>query len=61
MVCTMLAGYLRRALAQRIHLRSFPRLRFIWDPIPERADKIDRLLNALPDSDSTLRPRTGGP
>jgi ribosome-binding factor A len=42
------AGYLRRALAQRIHLRSFPRLRFIWDPIPERADKIDKLLDALP-------------
>lgn len=42
-------GYLRRTLAQRIQLRSFPRLRFVWDPIPERADKIDRLLDSLPE------------
>ncbi len=42
-------GFLRRSLAQRIQLRSFPRLRFYWDPSPERADRIDQMLNALPD------------
>ena len=42
-------GYLRRSLAHRIQLRSFPRLRFYWDPSPERADRIDKMLNELPD------------
>jgi ribosome-binding factor A len=41
-------GFLRRKLAQLIPLRSFPQLRFFWDPIPERADHIDRLLDNLP-------------
>lgn len=40
-------GFLRRALAERIHLRTFPRLRFHWDPTPERADHIERLLASL--------------
>jgi len=44
-------GFLRRQLAQRIQLRSFPRLRFYWDPTPERADHIDTLLNSLPEVD----------
>jgi ribosome-binding factor A len=38
------SGFLRRALANRIELRVFPRLRFRWDPTPENADHIDRLL-----------------
>lgn len=38
------SGFLRRQLSQRIELRVFPRLRFHWDPTPERADKIERLL-----------------
>jgi ribosome-binding factor A len=37
-------GFLRRALAARIELRSFPRLRFHWDPTPENADHIEKLL-----------------
>jgi ribosome-binding factor A len=41
------SGYLRRMLAERIDLRSFPRLRFNWDPTPERADQIERLFNQL--------------
>ncbi len=41
-------GFLRRELTQRIQLRSFPRLRFYWDPSPEQADYIDKLLNSLP-------------
>lgn len=41
------AGYLRSQLAKKIQLRSFPRLRFHWDPIPENADRIDRLISSL--------------
>lgn len=41
------ASFLRRALAERIDLRVFPRLRFHWDPTPERADRIERLLASL--------------
>lgn len=40
-------GYLRRELAKRVELRVFPRLRFHWDPTPEQADQIERLLNQL--------------
>jgi len=43
------SGFLRRELAHKIQLRSFPRLRFYWDPTPENADRIDKLLAALPD------------
>jgi ribosome-binding factor A len=38
------SGYLRHKLAARIELRTFPRLRFHWDPTPENADHIERLL-----------------
>lgn len=41
------SGYLRRTLASRIELRSFPRLRFHWDPTPENADHIEKLLAGL--------------
>ena len=47
-------GFLRRKLAQLIPLRSFPQLRFYWDPIPERADHIDRLLDNLPGEEGPL-------
>jgi ribosome-binding factor A len=40
-------GFLRRQLAQRIQLRSFPQIRFNWDPTPEHADRIDRLITSL--------------
>lgn len=41
------AGFLRRALADRVDLRVFPRLRFHWDPTPERADHIEQILARL--------------
>jgi ribosome-binding factor A len=44
-------GYLRRALALRIDLRTFPRLRFHWDPTYERAEKIERLIASLHDEE----------
>lgn len=41
------SGYLRSSLAARVDLRVFPRLRFHWDPTPERADHIERMLASL--------------
>ncbi len=40
-------GYLRHQLAKRLDLRYFPQLRFRWDDTPERADRIDRLLDDI--------------
>jgi len=41
------SGYLRSTLAREIALRSFPNLRFFWDETPERAERIDRLLDEI--------------
>lgn len=41
------SGFLRRELAARIELRTFPRLRFHWDPTPENADHIEKVLRSL--------------
>lgn len=38
------SGFLRSQLAAHIDLRTFPRLRFHWDPTPEHADHIEKLL-----------------
>ncbi len=46
-------GFLRSALAARIELRTFPRLRFHWDPTPEHADRIERLLASIRQKDDT--------
>jgi ribosome-binding factor A len=48
------SGFLRHALSMRVDLRVFPRLRFHWDPTPERADHIERVL-------ATLRTEESGP
>jgi len=40
-------GYLKHEIAQEVDLRVMPRLRFFWDPTPEKADRIDRLLAEL--------------
>jgi ribosome-binding factor A len=42
-------GFIRRVLLGKIELRSFPRLRFHWDPTPERADRIEQILASLRD------------
>ena len=44
-------SYLRHLLASKIELRVFPKLRFFWDPTPERADHIERLLSTLRDKE----------
>ena len=41
------SSFLRRELSSRIELRAFPRLRFHWDPTPENADHLERLLADL--------------
>jgi ribosome-binding factor A len=41
------AGFIRGRLAKSIQLRSFPVLRFHWDPTPERADRIEQLLHQI--------------
>lgn len=43
-------GFLRRELAARIDLRTFPQLRFHWDPTPERADHIEKLIDSISDT-----------
>jgi ribosome-binding factor A len=44
-------GFLRTELASRITLRTFPKLRFHWDPTFERAERIDQLLASFSESE----------
>ena len=37
-------GFLRFEISQEIDLRITPKLRFFWDPTPEKAARIDSLL-----------------
>lgn len=41
------SGFLRSNLADQIELRTFPKLRFFWDETPERAEKIERMLDRI--------------
>jgi len=41
------SGYLRRSLSSRVEMRAFPKLRFHWDPTPENADQIEKVLARL--------------
>ena len=41
------SGFIRRSLASRVELRTFPRLRFHWDMTPENADRIEKKLAEL--------------
>jgi ribosome-binding factor A len=41
------SGFLRSELARRVELRTFPQLRFHWDPTPERAEHIEQLLDEI--------------
>jgi ribosome-binding factor A len=53
------AGFLRRELAGRIPLRSFPRLRFEWDVSVERGARIEELLRHLPEGDTEAGEASG--
>lgn len=52
------SGFLRSELAREMDLRTFPRLRFVWDPTPERAQRIEQIISDLNKSDS--QPKTDG-
>ncbi len=41
------SGFIRKQLASQIDLRTFPRLRFYWDPTPERVDRIEKLFDQI--------------
>ena len=41
------SGFIRKNLAARVELRTFPRLRVHWDMTPENADHIEKVLAEL--------------
>src|SRR5512133_753056 len=49
------SGYIRKVLSERIELRSFPRLRFHWDPTFEKADRIEKLLIEIKKEDEARK------
>ena len=53
------SGFLRSQLAQGIELRTFPRLRFYWDPTPENADRIEFLLKQLHEEEAVKAAAAG--
>lgn len=53
------SGFLRSQLAQTIELRTFPRLRFYWDPTPENADRIEFLLKQLHEEEAAKAATAG--
>jgi len=54
-------GFLRSELARRIDLRSFPRLRFHWDPTFERAESIERLFNVIAEEEQAKAKQASKP
>lgn len=44
---TAASGYIRRGLSQSVELRTFPRLRFYWDPTPENAARMEVLFHEM--------------
>ena len=50
-------GFIRTQLALSIsHLRTFPVVRFHWDLIPERVDRIDQILAELEEEEGLVDP-----
>lgn len=41
------SGFIRYTLSQEIKLRVMPKLRFFWDETPEKADRIESLLDEI--------------
>ncbi len=44
-------GFLKFRLAEQIDLRVVPKLRFFYDPTPERAERIDSILAEIRGAD----------
>jgi ribosome-binding factor A len=53
---TSASGYFRSLLVKRIDLRSFPHLRFNWDPTPENADRIDQIIASIREEEEQSGP-----
>jgi len=53
------SGFIRRTLSGRVKLRSFPRLRFHWDPTPEQADHIEEVLGSIREDEARRAERDG--
>lgn len=42
------SGFIRSQLAMSLsHLRTFPEVRFRWDPVPERVERLDQIFAEL--------------
>lgn len=54
------SGYIRHALSQTIELRTFPKLRFYWDPTPENADRVEFLLKQIKEERELKTPANTG-
>lgn len=46
-------NFLRHELSGEIDLRAMPKLRFHWDPTPEKADRIEKLLSEIREESQT--------
>ena len=45
-------GFIRSQLAVSIsHLRTLPQVRFHWDPVPERVERLDQIFAELDDEE----------
>ena len=53
------SGFLRSQLAAGIELRTFPRLRFYWDPTPENAARIEDLIKQLHEEEAAKAAAAG--
>ena len=53
------SGFLRSQLAAGIELRTFPRLRFYWDPTPENAARIEDLIKQLQEEEAAKAAAAG--
>jgi ribosome-binding factor A len=40
-------GYIRREIAKRVQLRRAPEINFHWDPTPEKAEHIAKILDEI--------------
>jgi ribosome-binding factor A len=47
------SGFIRYNLSQEVKLRVMPQLRFYWDDTPERADRIEALLDEIREARET--------
>lgn len=53
------SGFIRSQLVLSIsHLRSFPQVRFHWDPTPERVERLDQIFAEL-DEEEGLEDQDG--